>query len=144
MNLLLAKTKEVVRTLIPVVLLVLVLSFTFVDVESDMMIRFLIGSGLLLVGLSIFLWGIEISMNPIGEYMSKEIATSNSLIKILILGFLLGFLVTVAEPDLTILGKQIESASGGTLNSTLIVYVVSQGNHYLFWNFAPLERQAKI
>lgn len=127
MNLLLAKTKEVILTLIPVVVLVLILSFTFVDIESDMMIRFLIGSGLLLVGLSIFLWGIEISMNPIGEYMSKEIATSNSLIKILILGFLLGFLVTVAEPDLTILGKQIESASGGTLNSTLIVYVVSTG-----------------
>ena len=91
MNLLLAKTKEVILTLIPVVVLVLILSFTFVDIESDMMIRFLIGSGLLLVGLSIFLWGIEISMNPIGEYMSKEIATSNSLIKILILGFLLGF-----------------------------------------------------
>ncbi len=127
MSLLLAKTKEVVRTLIPVVLLVLVLSFTFVDVESDLMIRFLIGSGLLLVGLAIFLWGIELSMNRIGEYMSKEIATSTSLFKILFLGFLLGFLITVAEPDLTILGKQIESASGGTLNSTLIVYVVSMG-----------------
>ena len=92
MSLLLAKTKEVVRTLIPVVLLVLVLSFTFVDVESDLMIRFLIGSGLLLVGLAIFLWGIELSMNRIGEYMSKEIATSTSLFKILFLGF---FFVTL-------------------------------------------------
>ena len=127
MSLLLNKVKEVVRTLIPVVLLVLILSFTFVKVESDLMIRFLIGSGLLLVGLSIFLWGIDLSMNPIGEYMSKEIATSKTLYKILILGFLLGFLVTVAEPDLTILGKQIEKASGETLSSTLIVYVVSVG-----------------
>ncbi len=127
MSLLLNKVKEVIRTLIPVVLLVLILSFTFVEVESDLMIRFLIGSGLLLVGLSIFLWGIDLSMNPIGEYMSKEIATSKTLYKILILGFLLGFLITVAEPDLTILGKQIEKASGETLNSTLIVYVVSVG-----------------
>lgn len=127
MSLLLNKVKEVVRTLVPVVLLVLILSFTFVKVESDLMIRFLIGSGLLLVGLSIFLWGIDLSMNPIGEYMSKEIATSKTLYKILILGFLLGFLVTVAEPDLTILGKQIEKASGETLSSTLIVYVVSVG-----------------
>ena len=127
MSLLLSKVKEVVRTLIPVVLLVLILSFTFVKVDSNLLIRFLIGSGLLLVGLSIFLWGIDLSMNPIGEYMSKEIATSKTLYKILILSFLLGFLITVAEPDLTILGKQIEKASGETLNSTLIVYVVSVG-----------------
>lgn len=127
MNLLLAKTKEVILTLIPVVVLVLILSFTFVDIESDMMIRFLIGSGLLLVGLSIFLWGIEISMNPIGEYMSKEIATSNSLIKILILGFLLGFLVTVAEPDLTILGKQIESAWGEPSTQRSLSMLSQQG-----------------
>ena len=127
MTLLLEKTKEVIRTLIPVVLLVIILSLTIVEVESDMFFRFLIGSGLLLAGLSIFLWGLDLSMNQIGEHMSQEIATSKTLLKILILGFLLGFLVTVAEPDLTILGKQIENASGGSLNSTLIVYVVSTG-----------------
>lgn len=127
MNLLFEKTKEVTQTLFPVVLLVLLLCFTVVDVETDVILRFVIGGLLLLIGLSVFLWGVELSMNSIGEHMSREIATSKSIYKIAFLSFLLGFLITVAEPDLLILGSQIENASGGTLGSTLIVYIVSVG-----------------
>jgi nitrogen regulatory protein PII len=127
MKLLIEKSHEVIKTLAPVVILVLALCLFVIDVESYLLIRFLIGSFMLLIGLSVFLLGIDLSMNPIGEYMSKEVATSKSLIKILLLGFFLGFLITVAEPDLLILGSQIESASGNTLSSTLIVYVVSIG-----------------
>jgi len=127
MNVFFEKLSEVTRTLLPVMILVLVLCFTIIDVETAILLRFLIGSAMLLSGLSIFLFGIELSMNPIGEYMSKEVATSKTLPKILILGFLLGFLITVAEPDLLILGSQVQNASGHTLSSTLIVYVVSTG-----------------
>ena len=127
MNLLVEKTKEVTQTLIPVVVLVLLLSFTIVDVGSNVVMRFIVGSILLLIGLSIFLWGVDLSMNPIGVHMSKEVATSRSPIKIAILSFILGFLITVAEPDLLILGSQVEGASGGTLSSPLIVYMVSIG-----------------
>ena len=111
----------------PVFILVLILCFTIVDVETDVMVRFIVGSVLLLAGLSIFLWGVDLSMNPIGEYMSQEIATSRSPIIIAILSFLMGFLITVAEPDLLVLGSQIESASGGTMSAQLIVYMVSIG-----------------
>lgn len=121
------KVKEVTKTLVPVVILVLIICFTIVDVSTDVLVRFLVGSALLLVGLTIFLWGVDLAMNPIGEYMSREVATSKSPVKITILGFLLGFLITVAEPDLLILGNQIEEASGGTLSSYLIVYMVSIG-----------------
>lgn len=127
MTLLLEKTREVIKTLLPVVVLVLLLCLTIVDVENDLFIRFLLGSLMLLAGLSIFLLGIELSMNAIGHYMSKEIATSRTLIKILVMGFLLGFLITIAEPDLLILGSQIEKASGGSMLSSVIVYVVSAG-----------------
>ncbi len=127
MTLLIDKTKEVARTLLPVMILVLALCFTIVDVESEIIVRFIVGSVLLLVGLSIFLWGVDLSMNPIGEHMSREVATSRSPFKIAILSFLLGFLVTVAEPDLLILGSQIEEASGGTLSASVIVYLVSIG-----------------
>ncbi|NLE24435.1 MAG: DUF1538 domain-containing protein [Clostridiaceae bacterium] len=127
MSLLFEKTKEVVRTLLPVVLLVLLLCFTIVDVETDVLTRFIVGSVLLLIGLSIFLLGVDLSMNPIGENMSQEVATSKTPIKIAVLSFFLGFLITVAEPDLLILGSQIESASGGALGATIIVYMVSIG-----------------
>lgn len=127
MSLLFDKAKEVTKTLLPVLVLVLIICFTIVDVETDILIRFIVGSILLLIGLTIFLWGVDLAMNPIGEHMSKEIATSRSPIKIAVLSFILGFLVTVAEPDLLILGKQIENASGGSLSSSLIVYMVSLG-----------------
>ncbi len=127
MSLLFEKGKEVSRTLLPVVALVLILCFTIVDVEGDVLVRFIIGSILLLIGLAIFLWGVDLSMHPIGEHMSTEVATSVSPFKIAILSFLLGFLITVAEPDLLILGSQVEGASGGILNSSVIVYIVSIG-----------------
>ena len=84
MSLLFEKTKEVIRSLLPVVILVLLLCFIIVDVEADVLIRFIIGSILLLFGLSVFLFGIDLSMNPIGEHMSVEVATSKTPIKIAI------------------------------------------------------------
>ena len=65
MSLLIDKFKEVLRTLLPVVILVLVLSFTIVDVESDVIMRFIVGGIMLLIGLAIFLWGVDLSIHPI-------------------------------------------------------------------------------
>lgn len=127
MSLLTEKFKEVASTLMPVVILVLALCFTIVDVETDIILRFVVGSIMLLLGLTVFLWGVDLAMNPIGEQMALEVATSKTPFKITILSFLLGFLITVAEPDLLILGNQIEAASGGTLGASMIVYMVSAG-----------------
>lgn len=121
------KLKEVGQTLLPVVAIVLILNFTLVDVDREIIIRFIVGAILLWIGLAIFLYGVEASMIPIGQHMSKEIATSKSIYAILFLSFILGFLITVAEPDLLILGNQIQDASGGSLNSTIIVWIVSFG-----------------
>ncbi len=127
MDLLFDKTKEVARTLLLVVVLVMLICFTTIDIGKDIILRFFVASLLLLVGLSIFLWGIDLAMNPIGAHMSREVATSKTPFKIAILSFLMGFLVTVAEPDLLILGSQVNSASGGTLGAFVIVYMVSIG-----------------
>ncbi len=127
MNLFREKLNEVVRSLLPVVALVLVLALTLVKAEGEVIVRFLIGSALLLLGLSIFLVGIDLAMNPIGGHMATEVATSKTGFKVAILSFLMGFLVTVAEPDLLILGEQVEAASGGTIGAQLMVYLVSAG-----------------
>ncbi len=127
MNLFFEKLREVIRTLLPVVILVLLLCFTVVNVETDVFLRFVIGSIMLLIGLSIFLWGVDLSMNPIGEHMSREVATSDTPLKVAVLSFFMGFLITVAEPDLLILGSQVEAASGGALSAPVIVYIVSIG-----------------
>jgi hypothetical protein len=127
MNLLRQKVHEVSRSLVPVIALVLILAFTLVKPDADVIYRFLIGSVLLLVGMAIFLLGVDLGMNPIGDNMAVEVATSKSKFKVAIISFLLGFLVTVAEPDLLILGNQVESASGGAIKATMMVYLVSAG-----------------
>lgn len=127
MKVLAQKAREVAQTLLPVVVFVLLLCLTIVDVETDILLRFVVASVLLLAGLAVFLWGVEISMNPIGEHMSREIVTSKQWWKIAGLSFLLGSLVTVAEPDLLILGSQIQAASGHTVRASLIVYMVAIG-----------------
>ncbi|NLD33566.1 MAG: DUF1538 domain-containing protein [Clostridiales bacterium] len=127
MSLLRQKIEEVSRSLLPVIALVLVLAFTLVNPESDVIIRFLLGSLLLLIGLGIFLLGVDLAMNPIGEHMAAATATSKTAIGVAVLSFLMGFLVTVAEPDLLILGEQVESASGGTIQAQTMVYMVSAG-----------------
>lgn len=127
MSLLRQKLNEVSRSLLPVMALVLLLAFTLVKPGADVIWRFLIGSVLLLAGLAVFLLGVDLGMNPIGDHMAVEVATSRSKYKVAGLAFLLGFLVTVAEPDLLILGKQVQDATGGSINAMTMVYLVSAG-----------------
>lgn len=127
MNLLEAKTKEVAQSLIPIVIFVGIFSMAFIRIDFPVVQRFFIGAVLIFLGLSIFLWGVDQSMTSIGYYMAHEIATSKILIKSIVLSFILGFLITIAEPDILILGNQVEIASGGSLNAGFLVAMISTG-----------------
>lgn len=127
MQLLYDKFKEVISSVLPIVILVILLSLTLVDVPTDMMARFGIGSVLLTIGLTIFLFGVDIGMTPIGDYLGHTIVRIGSHLILLLLSFFIGFSITVAEPDLLILGQQISDATGGVLGAQMIVVVVSVG-----------------
>ncbi|HHV46800.1 MAG TPA: DUF1538 domain-containing protein, partial [Tissierellia bacterium] len=127
MNLLKSKFKEVSMSVLPITILVVLLNFTLVPIESDMLIRFLIGSLMVILGLGIFLFGAEIGITPIGNLMGETVARSNKVSIVGVLGFLLGFLITVAEPDLQILANQVSDASGGKISAPSILIVVSIG-----------------
>lgn len=127
MKILASKFKEVFMSVLPISLLVLVLNFTIVPVESEMMIRFIIGSVLVILGLGIFLFGAELGITPIGNLMGETVAKSNSITIVAVLGFVLGFMITIAEPDLQILANQVNLASGGIVSNVLILIVVSVG-----------------
>lgn len=127
LNLLMDKIKEVLASILPVVGIVILLSLTVVDIDGEMMGRFFIGAILLLIGLAIFLTGVDVGMTPIGEHLGESVARSKTHIGVLALSFLIGFSVTIAEPDLAILGGQIAAATGGALPQMSIVLVVSVG-----------------
>lgn len=127
MNLLKDKFKEVSLSVLPISIIVIILNFTLVPIDSDMMIRFIIGSLLVILGLGIFLFGVDLGVTPIGNLMGETTAKSNKVIIVGVLGFLLGFLITVAEPDLLILANQVNEASGGIISAYTILIVVSIG-----------------
>ena len=127
MDLLVDKFKEVLSSVLPIVIIVMLLSFTIVDVAQDMMLRFIIGAILLIFGLTIFLFGIDVGMQLIGDNLGRFMSTQTRNSIVMFIAFLVGFAATVAEPDLLILGGQIADATGGTFSETFIVGIVSIG-----------------
>ncbi|NLN48727.1 MAG: DUF1538 domain-containing protein [Clostridiales bacterium] len=127
MNILLKKLKEVSLSVLPITVLVIILHFTVVPLETDMLIRFIIGAIAVILGLGIFLFGAHIGIVQIGSLMGETIARTNKLYLVGILGFILGFLINVAEPDLQILARQVSLATGGVVSGLLFLIVVSVG-----------------
>ncbi|MDO5718013.1 MAG: DUF1538 domain-containing protein [Tissierellia bacterium] len=126
MRLSLKTFKEVAASVIPIVVIVLLLNFTIAKLEAELLIRFGLGSVLIILGLGIFLWGAELAITEIGSLMGNAVAHQKPF-GVFIMGFLLGFIITVAEPDLLILANQISKVLGGSLGSFTIVLVVSLG-----------------
>lgn len=127
MELLADKLKEILSSVLPIVVIVAILSLTLVDVSGEMMARFIIGAVFLIFGLTIFLFGVDVGMSPIGDLLGRFMTQQSSNYIALFIAFVIGFGVTVAEPDLLILGNQIADATGGTFSSSFIVGIVSIG-----------------
>ncbi len=91
------------------------------------LIRFLIGVVLVIIGLTFLLLGVEIGITPAGSLMGKTLAKSNRYLIILSGGLLLGFVISVAEPDLHILAQQADIATAGIMPKLVLVFAVSLG-----------------
>ena len=132
MNILIEKIKEILLSVLPILLIVVVSGFTFVSFSGAEVIRFSLGSVLVITGLALFLIGVEIGITPIGRFLGTKLTRSGKLWKLAVFSVLLSFLVSIAEPDLHILAGQAESISGGMINRYLLVIVVSSGIGLLF------------
>lgn len=121
------KFKEVLGSTIPTIFIVLIIHFFITDLSTDSIIAFIVGTIFVVIGLSIFLVGVDLSISPIGSLMGKAIAKSNKVLIVIIVGLIMGFFISVAEPDLTVLGNQIALVTNGAVASSTIVTVVSIG-----------------
>ncbi|OLS40980.1 DUF1538 domain-containing protein [Bacillus sp. MRMR6] len=127
MSVLVSKLKEVLFAVLPITVIVLILNFTLTPLDSSLIIRFMLGAILIIIGLSIFLFGVDIGITPIGQSMGKTIAKSNKIWIVIIAGLVLGFFISIAEPDLHILAGQIEAVTSGLVSKGSIVVIVSVG-----------------
>lgn len=122
-----AKLKEVLTSVLPITFIVLILHFTISPLESDLLLAFIIGSALVIVGLTIFLFGIDQGLEPIGQGIGNTITRSNSYAVLITVSLILGFFISYAEPDLHILANQVDSVTSGQFDNTLMVVAVSIG-----------------
>lgn len=127
MNILAEKFYEVLQSVIPTYIIVLLIYFFVIDIPFSIILSYTIGTLVVLFGLTIFLTGVEVGISPIGEHMGKGIAKSNKLSIVIIAGFILGFLIAASEPSVIVLGEQLEIISNGVINGFEIVMVVSVG-----------------
>lgn len=120
----LEEIKNTSKSVIPIAILVVVLNF-FVGVESKLLINFFIGCVGVILGLGVFLTGVEISISEIGSMMGDFIARFDKIAKVVIFGIFIGFTISVAEPDLLILANEVTSAVG--IPAQIIVMIISLG-----------------
>ena len=99
------KLKEALQAVLPIVGLVLVLCFSVAPISPSILLCFLLGGVLLIIGMMFFTLGAELSMTPMGERVGTAMTKSKKVWLILLLGFLLGVLVTISEPDLQVLAN---------------------------------------
>ena len=139
-----AKLKETAVAVLPIAGILLLLHFTIAPMPGGILALFLSGTFLLIVGMALFQLGSDIGMTPMGNQIGNKLVEKRSMVLFVFTAFLLGFLVTVAEPDLQVLSKQMPDLTFFTLFGmdfsvgTVLIYAVALGVG-LFLMFAVLR-----
>lgn len=103
------KISESLTSVLPVTVIVLLLSFTLAPMPTGTLMLFLLGAAMLIVGMGFFSLGADMAMMPIGEQMGGKLGGGWRLASVALICFLIGAVVTIAEPDLQVLAKQVPS-----------------------------------
>ncbi len=127
MEVLKVKFKEVLASVLPITTIVLILHFTICPLDAVSLYAFLLGSALVIIGLTIFLFGIDQGIDPIGHGIGDKLALSTSYAVLITICLVLGFFISYAEPDLHILAGQVDSVTSGQFGHVVMVVVVSVG-----------------
>ena len=116
------KLRESALSVLPIIAVVSLLCVSVVPVGTDLMLAFLLGSVLVIVGIALFTMGSESSLTVIGSKMGSVLTKTRKLALIVILSFILGIFVTVAEPDLQVLAKTVPH-----INTLVLIITVAVG-----------------
>lgn len=121
---LLSKLKESVISVMPVAIIVLILCLTpVVDASAREIVTFLVSAIFLVLGIGLFNLGADLAMTPMGEHIGSGLTKSRNLPLLLLVSFVMGLLITVAEPDLSVLAGQVSAV----MNRTVLIVVVGVG-----------------
>lgn len=116
------KLMESLTSVIPITLIVLLLCFSVSPIPVATLTAFLIGAAMLILGMSLFTLGADLFMTPLGERLGASITKSRRLLIVAVVGFLIGVIVTISEPDLQVLANQVPS-----IPNAVIIWSVALG-----------------
>ena len=117
------KIMESLAAVLPITGIVLALSILLVPLEVGTVMMFIIGAVLLIFGMAMFQLGAEMSMSPLGEGIGVQMSRSKHILSVWLLSFVMGVIITIAEPDLQVLAEQVPSIPNMTLILTVAVGV---------------------
>ena len=119
-----AKILEALISALPITLIVYLLALSpWFDFSGAELITFTVGAVLLVVGIGMFNLGADLAMTPMGSHVGAGLSRQRKLGLLLTVCFVLGMLITIAEPDLQVLANQVSSV----MNGTVLIYCVGIG-----------------
>ena len=121
-NIIKEKLKEAMASVLPITVIVALVCFAMVPMDSGLMLSFLLGAAMLVLGMGLFTLGAEMSMSRMGNLIGAGMTKSRKLGRILLLSCLLGAAVTMADPDVQVLAANVPG-----VNKTVLIASVSLG-----------------
>ena len=125
-----SKLKESLISVLPVTVIVLIISFTpLVDLQPVETIAFAVSAVLLILGIGLFNLGADLAMTPMGGHVGSGLTKSKKVGILLSVCFIMGLLITVAEPDLSVLADQVKDImpGEGEVSKWLLIITVGLG-----------------
>ncbi len=119
-----AKILEALVSALPITLIVYIVAMTpIMNFSTTELITFTVGAVLLILGIGLFNLGADLAMTPMGSHVGSGLSKQRKLGLLLTVCFIMGVLITVAEPDLQVLAKQVSAV----MNGTILIYTVGIG-----------------
>ena len=119
-----SKILEALISALPITAIVYILALSpWFEFTTAELITFTVGAVLLVIGIGLFNMGADLAMTPMGAHVGSGLSRQKKLLLLLSVCFVLGMLITIAEPDLQVLAKQVEVV----MNGTVLIYAVGIG-----------------
>ncbi|MFV8833410.1 DUF1538 domain-containing protein [Aquisalimonas sp. APHAB1-3] len=117
--------KHAFRNLLPIIAVVSFFQFAVMQEVPDGLLSMAVGLGIVVLGVALFLQGLELGIFPIGKNLSNQLARRGSLVLLMLFGFSLGFAAVIAEPALIAVADQAEVISEGRVNAFTLRLLVA-------------------
>ena len=109
------KLNETLKAVLPILVIVILLCFTIAPISPSILMTFLVGAVLLIAGMLLFTFGVELSMTQMGERVGAAMTKTKKALPMAALCFVMGLIITVSEPDLQVLARQVPSIPNGVI-----------------------------